>query len=172
MPDSTPNGEKASAYVRQADPSEFPAIADVLTRAFARDPLFNWLGDVRTLVPEDNKGSEDENEEVRRTLANLRDFEVNAMKLETADGLFQVVVEKEGKGEEEEKERIVACAIWARPAEQKESYLSSLVRLGWIVKSWGLRGIKVGIKIKYIRVGWLRGCCCGIIFPRSTGSQC
>jgi len=156
-PNSEP-GQETSAYVRQAKPDEIETIADVLTRAFARDPMMNWLGDVRALVPTDNKGDEDEDADVRRTLANLRDFELGNLKMERPDGLLQVVVVKEGKaggeGEGEErkgegegegegdKERIVGCALWARPVKRKEPYLSSLFSLAWLVKSWGFCGIK------------------------------
>ena len=160
-PNLTPNNneqeQETSAYVRQAKPGEIETIANVLTRAFARDPMMNWLGDVRALVPTDHKGDEDEDADVRRTLANLRDFELGVLKMERPGdgGLLQVVVLKEeggkaagGEGEgdgdgEGDKERIVGCALWGRPAPKKGSYLSSLFSLSWLVKSWGFCGIKV-----------------------------
>ena len=54
-PNSDP-GPETPAYVRQARSSEISAIVAVLTRAFARDPMMNWLGGVRALVPADHKG--------------------------------------------------------------------------------------------------------------------
>jgi len=164
MPDLTPNsepGHETSAYVRQAKPSEISTIADVLTRAFARDPMMNWLGDVRALVPADHKGDEDDDANVRRTLANLRDFELGVLKTETSDdGLLRVVVEKEGHGSikaraegegegedpEGETERIVGCALWARPVAREDPYLLSLFHLGRLVWSWGFLGIKVRLQ--------------------------
>ena len=150
-------GHGTSAYVRQAKPSETSAIAAVLVRAFARDPMMNWLGGVRALVPADRKGDEDDDDaSVRHTLAGLHHFNLSLVKMVEASGLIVVVVEKEGtearraegEGEEEgegdgEKERILGCALWLKPATKKESFPATFLRIGRLVWCWGLRGIKV-----------------------------
>ena len=163
MPDLTPTpnsdlGHGTSAYVRQAKPSETSAIAAILVRAFARDPMMNWLGGVRALVPVDHKGDDDDDASVRHTLAGLHHFNLGLVKMVEASGHIVVAVEKEGKararrpegegtegeGEGEgEKERIVGCALWLKPATKKESFPATFLRIGRLVWCWGLRGIKV-----------------------------
>jgi hypothetical protein len=159
MPDLTLNSDPnhgTSAYVRQAKPSETSAIAAVLVRAFARDPMMNWLGGVRALVPADHKGDEDDDDDasVRHTLAGLHHFNLGLVKMVESSGLIVVIVEKElegtkarraeGEGEGEgEKERILGCALWLKPATKKESFPATFLRIGRLVWCWGLRGIKV-----------------------------
>ena len=158
MPDMTPNsdpGQETSAYVRPAKPSESSAIAAVITRAFARDPVMNWLGGVRTLVPADHKGDADDDDgNARHTLASLQRFEVGVVKSVETSGLIVVVVEKEGKARAEgdgegegegegEKERILGCALWLKPTAKKDPFLRTVLRVGRLVWCWGLRGIKV-----------------------------
>jgi hypothetical protein len=163
MPDLTLNsdGHETSAYVRQAKPSETSAIAAVLVRAFARDPMMNWLGGVRALVPAGHKGDEDDDDDasVRHTLAGLHHFNLSLVKMVEASGHIVVVVEKEGtkarraegegaegegEGEGEgEKERILGCALWLKPATKKEWFPATFLRIGRLVWCWGLRGIKV-----------------------------
>jgi len=158
MADLTPNSQETSAYVRLAKPSETSAIAAVLTRAFARDPVANWLGGVRALVPAyhkadaDNDGDDsDDDSNARHTLANLRRFELGVIKRVETSGLIVVVVEKEGKARAEGegegegegvKERILGCALWMKPATSKVSFPRMFLRVARLVWCWGLGGIK------------------------------
>lgn len=162
MSDLTPSSDRSqetSAYVRLAKPSETSAIAAVLTRAFARDPVMNWLGGVRALVPANHKGDADDGGDdgnARHTLARLQRFQLGSVKRVETTGLIVVVVEKEGKagaegdakeegeGEGEgEKERIVGCALWVKPAVTKDSFPRMFLRVARLVWGWGLGGIKV-----------------------------
>lgn len=161
MSDLTPNSDpsqETSAYVRVAKPSETSAIAAVLTRAFARDPVMNWLGGVRALVPADHKGDADDGDDgnARHTLARLQRFLLGSVKRVETTGLIVVVVEKEGKARAEgdaegegegegegEKERIVGCALWVKPAVTKDSFPRMFLRVAKLVWGWGLGGIKV-----------------------------
>jgi len=158
MPELTPNCDPGSlpadtlppsptsAYVREAKPSEFPALAAVYARAFARDPMMNWLGKVRTLVPADHKGDDDEDARVRRTLAGLRHFQLVVLKMGKFLGPTFVVVEKggNGEGEGEEQERIVGGALWLKPGADMNPSPLALIRVSpWkSIRSWGLGALK------------------------------
>jgi len=158
MPESIPNCvpgslpantlplSQTSAYVREAKPSEFPALAAVYTRAFARDPMMNWLGRVRALVPADHKGDDDEDARVRRTLAGVRHFQFVLVKMAKFLGPIVVVVEKGGKGEGEgeEQERIVGGALWMKPGEKINPSPLRLIRVSpWkSIRSWGFGVLK------------------------------
>ena len=152
-PNSDP-GPETSAYVRQARSSEISAIVAVLTRAFARDPMMNWLGGVRALVPADHKGDQNDDANACHTLASLQNFELGLVKMVETGGLIVVVVEKEGTGDaraedegegegEGEKERVVGCALWTKPVTRKDPQPRSLLLVGRMVWSWGFRGFKV-----------------------------
>jgi len=163
MPESTPNCDSGSlpadtllpsptsAYVREAKPSEFPALAAVQARAFARDPMMNWLGSVRTLVPPDHKGDDDEDAKERRTLAGLRHFQLVFVKMAKILGPIVVVVEKGGKGvgEGEEQERIVGGALWLKPGANVNPSPLTLIRVSpWkLIRSWGLGVLKVCVHV-------------------------
>ena len=158
MPESIPNRNSGllthntppsptSTYVREAKPSEFPALASIYARAFARDPMMNWLGGVRALVPADHKGEDDNDARVRRTLAGLRHFMLVVVKLANSLGPVVVVVEKGGKGvdEGEEQERIVGGALWAKPGATMDPSPVALIRVSpWkSIRSWGFSAMKV-----------------------------
>ena len=157
MPESIPNCDPGSltpktpsptsAYVREARPSEFPALAAVYARAFARDPMMNWLGGVRALVPADHKGEDDDDARVRRTLTGLQHFQFVLVKLAKSLGPIVVVVEKGGKGvdEGEEQERIVGGALWLKPGANMDPSPLTLIRVSpWkSIRSWGLGVLKV-----------------------------
>jgi len=163
MPESTPNCDPGSlpadtlppsptsAYVREAKPSEFPALAAVYARAFARDPMMNWLGSVRALVPPDHKGDDDEDARVRRTLADLRHFQFVLVKMAKFLGPIVVVVEKGGKGvgEGEEQERIVGGALWLKPGANVNPSPLTIIRVSpWkSIRSWGLGVLKVCVHV-------------------------
>jgi hypothetical protein len=140
-PNSVPGATTAAAamstsvYVRQAKPSEIPALAAVYARAFARDPVMNWLGSVRTLVPADyhqrqhdrphrprrffrrgrhDKAGDNQTEtegdaRARRTVEALGHFQLMLVKMAQILGMIVVVVEKEeseeGGGGEEKSSR-------------------------------------------------------------------
>jgi hypothetical protein len=159
MPESIPNCNSGlltlntppsptSTYLREAKPSEFPALASVYARALARDPMMNWLGGVRALVPADHKGEDDDDDAgVRRTLAGLRHFMLVLVKLAKSLGPVVVVVEKGGEGEDggEEQERIVGGALWAKPGASMDPSPLTLIRVSpWkSIRSWGLGVMKV-----------------------------
>ena len=140
-----------SAYVREAKPSEFPALAAVYARAFARDPSMNWLGAVRALVPADHKGDEDNDARVRRTLAGLRHFQFMLVKMVKFLGPIVVIVEKGGKGvgEGEEQERIVGVALWLKPGANMNPSPLTLIRVSpWkSIRSWGLGVLRVCVPV-------------------------
>ena len=157
MPESIPNCDPGSltpktpsptsAYVREARPSEFPALAAVYARAFARDPMMNWLGGVRALLPADHKGEDDDDARVRRTLTGLQHFQFVLVKLAKSLGPIVVVVEKGGKGvdEGEKQERIVGGALWLKPGANMDPSPLTLIRVSpWkSIRSWGLGVLKV-----------------------------
>jgi hypothetical protein len=158
MPESIPNRNSGlltlntppsptSTYVREAKPSEFQALASVYARALARDPMMNWLGGVRALVPADHKGEDDDDAGVRRTVAGLRHFMLVVVKLAKSLGPVVVVVEKGGNGvgEGEEQERIVGGALWAKPGAKMDPSPLTLIRVSpWkSIRSWGLGAMKV-----------------------------
>ena len=168
MPESIPNcnlgllalstpPSPTSAYVREAKPSEFPALAAVFARAFARDPMMNWLGGVRALVPADHKGEDDDDARVRRTLTGLRHFMLVVVKLAKSLGPVVVVVEKGGKGvdEGEEQERIVGGALWAKPGAKMDPSPLALIRVSpWkSIRSWGLGVMKVCVYVSVYMQG-------------------
>jgi hypothetical protein len=141
--------------VREAKPSEIPALAAVYARAFARDPMMNWLGNVRTLVPVDHKGEDDDDAGVRRTLAGLRHFQLVLVKMANPLGPVVVVVEKGGSkgvggGEGEEQERIVGGALWLKPGKDINPSLLTLFRVSpWkSIRSWGLGVFKVRVHVR------------------------
>ena len=151
LPADTLSPSPTSAYVREAKPSEFPALAAVYARAFARDPMMNWLGGVRVLVPADHKGDDDEDARVRRTLAGLRYFQFVLVKMAKFLGPIFVVVEKGGKGvgEGEEQERIVGGALWLKPGANMNPSPLTLIRVSpWkSIRSWGLGVLKVCVLV-------------------------
>ena len=170
MPESIPNGDPGAlpaatlpaspaskeAYVREAKPSDFPALAAVYARAFARDPMMNWLGNVRALVPADHKGEEDDDAGVRRTVAGVRHFQFVLVKMVKFLGPIVVVVEKGGKGvgkgegEGEEQERIVGGALWLPPGANINPSPLTLFRVSpWkSIRSWGLGVFKVCVHVR------------------------
>src|SRR5260221_1754962 len=164
MPESIPNCDPgsppaatlrqspaSSAYVREAKPSEIPALVAVYARAFARDPTMNWLGNVRTLVPADHKGEEDDDAGVRRTVAGVGHFELVLVKMVMMKNLGPIVVVVEkggkgvGKGEGEEQERIVGGVLWLKPGANINPSPLTLFRISpWkSIRSWGLGVFKV-----------------------------
>jgi hypothetical protein len=164
MAQKTPNNDSdsvpkvslvtTSAYVRQAKPSEIPALADVYARAFARDPQMNWFGGVRKLVPADydyqksnGEGKDDkETHAARRTVESLRCFQLVLVKMAKILGLIVVVVEKEEGGEgKSAEERIVGGALWLPPGTSMDPSPLTFVRISpWrTIWGWGLGGLKV-----------------------------
>ncbi|KAI9511572.1 hypothetical protein F5148DRAFT_975010 [Russula earlei] len=115
----TPSG--TTPYVREAKPSDIPALADVYTRAFARDPMMNWFGNVGELVRADHlKGGEKVPSTARRTLESLHHFQLVLMKMTQISGLIVVVVEREDGGQGGQKEatateRVVGGVLWLKP---------------------------------------------------------
>ena len=157
MPDSLNNSDPpgslprvtptpTSAYVREAKPSEMSALADVYARAFARDPMMNWFGGVRALVPADHYKAKADGDgvdaSVRRTLAGLRHFQLLLTKMARILGLIVVVVEKDSEGE---GERIVGGALWLKPGASLDPSPRTLLRISpWrVIWSWGLGVLKV-----------------------------
>ncbi|KAF8890736.1 hypothetical protein BD779DRAFT_1469231 [Infundibulicybe gibba] len=59
-PNSNPS-PRANATVREAKPSEFAAISQLARRAFVHDPVFNYFGSVKKLIPDDIDTTEGEN---------------------------------------------------------------------------------------------------------------
>ena len=164
-PASASTPAPTSAYLRQAKPSDIPALAAVYARAFARDPLMNWFGGVRALVPTDydhdqynrNDGNDNDKDNTRaaaarRTMKGLWDFQLMLVKMGLILGLVVVVVERCGderepgiKVGEGEKERIVGGAMWLRPGTSIDPSSFRRVRISpWrSLWSWGFRGFKV-----------------------------
>jgi len=145
-----------SAYVRQAKPTEIPALANVYARAFARDPQMNWFGGVRELVPVNYQKGNDGEDRVsketsapRRTVEALRRFQLVLVKMAKILGLIVVVVEKaeDGGGEDtrEAEERIVGGALWLPPGTSMDPSPLTFVRISpWrTIWDWGLGGLKV-----------------------------
>ena len=124
------------AYVRPAKPSEIPALAAIYERAFSRDPVMNWLGGVRTLVPHHTA----QDPRTRRTLTALRHFQLVATKMAQISGLMTVVVERDGT-----KENVVGGALWSPPGVNADPSFLTLLRISsWpILWHWGLGGLKV-----------------------------
>ncbi|KAH9993721.1 hypothetical protein BJV74DRAFT_884321 [Russula compacta] len=161
-PASASTPAPTSAYLRQAKPSDIPALASVYARAFARDPLMNWFGGVHALVPTDydhdqynrNDGNSNDKDNApaaaaRRTLTALRHFQLMLVRMALILGLVVVVVEgcgDEGErgGKEKEKERIVGGAMWLRPGTSMDLSPLTLVRISpWrSLWSWGIGGFK------------------------------
>jgi hypothetical protein len=137
--------------VREAKPSEFPALAAVYARAFARDPMMNWLGRVPALAPADHRGDDDDDARVRRMLTGLRHFQFVLVKLAKSLGPIVVVVEKGGKGvgEGEEQEKIVGGALWLKPGANIDPSPLALIRVSpWkSIRSWGLGVLKVCVYV-------------------------
>jgi hypothetical protein len=152
-----------SVYVRQAKPSEIPALAAVYARAFARDPMMNWFGSVRTLVPADyhqrqqnrphrppgdNQTENEGDARARRTVEALGHFQLMLVKMAKILGMIVVVVEKEGEGGGgEEKEKIVGGALWLRPGSSMDPSPLTFVRISpWrALWNWGLGTLKVRV---------------------------
>jgi len=159
MPDSVLNSDPGSlprvtptptsAYVREAKPGEISALAEVYARAFARDPMMNWLGGVRALVPADHHKAKAEGVDasVRRTLAGLRHFQLVLIKMARILGLVVVVVEKDSSEGEGEGERIVGGALWLKPGASLDPSPRTFVRISpWrVIWSWGLGALKVSV---------------------------
>ncbi|KAH9993719.1 hypothetical protein BJV74DRAFT_884319 [Russula compacta] len=163
LPASASTPSPTSAYLRQAKPSDIPALAAVYARAFARDPQMNWFGGVRALVPMDydhdhdhndgnDKGTDNARATARRTLKALRHFQLVLVRMALILGLVVVVVERcedetkpDGKeGEEKEKERIVGGAMWLRPGTSMDPSPLTFVRISpWrSLWNWGIGGFK------------------------------
>jgi len=158
--DSNPIHKEAttttSAYVRQAKPSDIPALVDIYARAFARDPQMNWFGGVCKLVPvdyqkvngEDKVRVDKETNAARRTVEALCRFQLVLVKMAKILGLIVVVVEKaEGAGGEntrETEERIVGGALWLPPGTSMDPSPLTFVRISpWrAIWGWGLGGLK------------------------------
>jgi len=145
LPRVTPT--PTSTYVREAKPGEISALADVYARAFARDPMMNWLGGVRALVPADHYKAKADGDgvdaSVRRTLAGLRHFQLLLTKMARILGLIIVVVEKDSEGEGE-GERIVGGALWLKPGASLDPSPRTFLRVSpWrVIWSWGLGVLK------------------------------
>jgi hypothetical protein len=134
-PDNDPDSAPISVYVRQAKPSEIPALVAIYARAFARDPLMNWFGGVCELVPEDyhctrncyNHDDDDREEEERRreaasrTVEALRHFQLVLVKMAQLLGLVVVVVERK-------EERVVGGALWLMPGASMDPSPLTFVR--------------------------------------------
>jgi hypothetical protein len=162
-----------SAYVRQAKPSEIPALVAVYVRAFARDPAMNWFGSVRTLVPADyhqrqhnrphrrrrffrrgrhDKGGDNQTENegdarARRTVEALGHFQLMLVKMAQILRIIVVIVEKEHEGGGGEKEKIVGGALWLRPGSSIDPSPLTFMRISpWrALWNWGLTALKVRV---------------------------
>ncbi|KAI0272705.1 hypothetical protein BC834DRAFT_858044 [Gloeopeniophorella convolvens] len=128
----------SSGYVRPIKPNEVQALADVWTRAFARDPSMNWFGGVRALVPHHSASDAGS----RRTLAGLGHFQLTILKMGCLTGTITVLVERTGEGEGEE--RVVGGAMWLPPGTSMDPTPLTFVRISpWrAVWAWGLGGMK------------------------------
>ncbi|KAI0305918.1 hypothetical protein B0F90DRAFT_941485 [Multifurca ochricompacta] len=138
----------SSAYVRPIKPSEIPVLAAIYQRAFARDPMMNWFGGVRTLVPHYTA----QDPHTRRTLTALGHFQLVLVKMAQISGLGTVIVERSGEGKEgpgreaeEAEERIVGGALWLSPGMSMDPSPLTFVRISpWkAVWNWGLGALKV-----------------------------
>ena len=139
--DSVPrltSNSTTSTYVRQAKPNELPAIAAIYERAFARDPVMNWLGCVPTVVPHYTA----QDKRSRRTLSGLHSFHLVLIKMTQIRGRVDVVVERDGADKEE---KIVGGALWLPPGKKIDPPLLTMLRISpWkVLWRWGLVGAKV-----------------------------
>lgn len=117
--------------MREAKMSDdFEAIVECGTKAFARDPVFMFWGNVQELTP---TGLKPENEKDLRTFMT---FLLNACV--DMKSRFTVVCDSEVNN------KIVSAAYWVPPNERIATYqLGRLFRCGiWsFLKAWGIRGI-------------------------------
>jgi hypothetical protein len=147
VPHLTSNSTTSTTtYVRQAKPNEIPANAAIYERAFARDPVTNWLGRVSTLVPHYTANDK----RSRRTLSALHSFHLLVTKMTQIRGLVVVVVERDRRDgrpgpEDSEKEKVVGGALWLPPGKKIDPSLLTLLRISpWkVIRRWGLVGVKV-----------------------------
>ncbi|KAK7033657.1 hypothetical protein VNI00_012657 [Paramarasmius palmivorus] len=145
--DSPPENMSSSslhgAYVRVAEPHEYPEVIDMLTRAFARDPSMNWFGGVKELVPtyNDQPDQDKYSPATKQTLKNLRAFQNTLVRGSTLQGGFVtvVVIPTDSGGE-----TIAAATVWLKPGQAMDFPISTVLRSGVlkVLFRWGVSGCK------------------------------
>ncbi|KAF8890737.1 hypothetical protein BD779DRAFT_1516787 [Infundibulicybe gibba] len=140
---SAPNpnpSPRANVIVREAKPSEFAAVTQLARRAFAHDPVFNYLGSVEKLIPNDVDTPEGDN------LYCFVSFLVQLCHL--SGGRITVVTindEAPAEGSGGVREKIVCAGLWLPPNKRPALWqVPRLVRAGIIgvLQKWGLSGQK------------------------------
>ncbi|KAF8890738.1 hypothetical protein BD779DRAFT_1799447 [Infundibulicybe gibba] len=141
---STPNpnprpSPRTSASVREAKPSEFAAVAQLARKAFVHDPVFNYFGGVKELIPDDVDTPEGDN------LHRFVSFMVQWHSL--SGGRITVVVindEVPAEGSGGVREKIVCAGLWSppnkRPALRQIPRLFHRGTIG-VLRGWGLSGL-------------------------------
>jgi len=123
-----PMSNTSGPYVRAALPHEFPAASQVQARAFANDPLMNWLGSVQDRIDLPRRYSREQ--DMPKDMLLLYYFN-NSLTLAThlVGGKVMVVVVPEGH-----EERIVSVALWIPPGKKVDGPLT-------IIRSQQYRGM-------------------------------
>ena len=142
--------KEGGAYVREALPGEYDAIARLLARATAHDPTMNWFGSVSRPVPVPSADEMKDTplwrlpKELELLYYFRRAYVVSAV---LSGGHITVAVRPEPDG----SEKIVSVAAWFPPgaridnllvvikSKQHRSIFGTWRRPG----GWGIRGLKV-----------------------------
>jgi len=134
-------------YVRLAKPGEYAEVANILTRAFARDPAMNWYGCVKKMVPS-YKDTSDYNTypaHAKHTLKNLHIFQSAILRATIiSGGLVTVAMIPKPNGEGATEETIAGATLWLKPGQTLDFPIATVIRSGvWrVLFAFGLAGVK------------------------------
>lgn len=96
-------------YVREALASEYKEISEFKSRAFSKDPIFNWLASRSVLIPEQSP------KQRTKSLNELRDFFHSLLvAVHHAGGRVTVVAIPDNAGDPR-SETLAAAALWMPP---------------------------------------------------------
>jgi hypothetical protein len=149
------------AIIRAGTSADLKELTQMLTRAFARDPMMNWFGGVRKLV----SSADTQDRRERDTLKRLSRFEEATTRLVLLHGQIDVVVIPDGAG----GEHIVASTMWIQPGRAMEPTKIEMLKLraDKIARAWGLGLFKVNIRHRCYVL-----CEAGLTAARRNSSVC
>ncbi|KAJ3569016.1 hypothetical protein NP233_g5324 [Leucocoprinus birnbaumii] len=151
MTTGTPKANNAKTTVRLATEADFEAITDVVVNAFVHDPVYNYFGSLKELIPKDKNTKEKDN------LRRWAYFLLNMCVL--GGGRITVLVEhpvqdneadrndnEYDRVAEEAKERIVGFAEWMPPNKRVALWhVRTMYKAGILgmLRVWGFNGLMV-----------------------------
>ncbi|KAF7793537.1 hypothetical protein EIP86_004651 [Pleurotus ostreatoroseus] len=137
---ASPTPPSTGPYVRVAESHEFDEAAQILARAFARDPAMNWYGGVKEIFPP-HADIRDYNAlppRAKATLKGLHTFQSALVRATILSGGFitVAVIPNEMNGDEvgedgrTKKETIAGVTLWLKPGQTMDFPVMTIMRSG------------------------------------------